>query len=253
MGLGDWIMATGQVAAMYEKDRTPVLVVDRIGRTVYNEIFFNNPKILAAPLKQGRFAKLCNASGNRPYILMKTARRWYWRSFDIRPGEFYFTKEELLFGKMFGGRVVIEPNTKGTNEGNKDWGFERWQAVVSAHEPTLFIQVGPANARRLEGVEFVETTNFRLAAAVLAHSRAFVGAEGGLHHAAAAVSTPAVVLFGGFISPDITGYPTHKNLFTGGTACGSRYACAHCRTAMSRITPEDVSNSLKEILDEIRA
>lgn len=240
-------MASGQVAAMYEKDPMPVLVVNRYGHAQYNEIFLNNPKIIKRSQAGVRFQKLLNGPGARPYIRAKTERNWYFQRFNLRPGELYLDTFELNFGAKHAGRVLVEPNTKGTNEGNKDWGFERWQRFVD-FQPDLFLQVGPAGSRRLDGVMYVETPNFRLAAAVLAHSRAFVGTEGGLHHAAAALGRPAVVVFGGFVSPDITGYPTHTNIFTGEYACGSRFACSHCREAMAKITPEQVFEELRKIL-----
>jgi hypothetical protein len=45
--------------------------------------------------------------------------------------------------------------------------------------------------------------------------------EGGMHHAAAAVGVPAVVLFGGFIPPEIMGYKGQISLTGGATACGN--------------------------------
>ena len=59
---------------------------------------------------------------------------------------------------------------------------------------------------------------------------------------------PAVVLFGGYISPDVTGYDRHANLFTGGEACGRRTVCDHCRDAMNRITPDLVMRELDALL-----
>ena len=47
---------------------------------------------------------------------------------------------------------------------------------------------------------------------MLSGARAAVLHEGGLHHAAAALGMPAVVLFGGMISPRNTGYDVHVNL-----------------------------------------
>ena len=64
--------------------------------------------------------------------------------------------------------------------------------------------------------------------------------EGGLHHAAAALGTPTIVIFGGFISPRQTGYPHQVNLFTGGTPCGMRRRCDHCEQAMRRVAIEEV-------------
>jgi ADP-heptose:LPS heptosyltransferase len=78
----------------------------------------------------------------------------------------------------------------------------------------------------------------------------YIGPEGGLHHGAAAVGIPAVVLFGGFIPPQVTGYKTHVNL-TGGADffCGSLQACKHCAEAMERIKSKHVCDAAKGFLE----
>ncbi len=102
----------------------------------------------------------------------------------------------------------------------------------------------------LDGCDlYARTTTFRQALAVLSVCRAFVGTEGALHHGAAAVGTPAVVLFSEFISPDVTGYPQHRNLRQAGAACGSRKPCKGCAESMRAISVLEVVANLKEILE----
>lgn len=248
MGYGDWILATGQVRELHATSRMPVMVVDRRGRSQWSEVFEHNPKII----RDIRIVHqtLLNASGVRPYIAEQTQTRWRWRKFSPPAGELYLTRDEAAFGAQHGGKVLIEPNIKGTSGNNKAWIWDRWQRLVYENSDRYeFVQVGVSTVPRLEGVTFVNTPSFRHACAVLAASRAYVGTEGGLHHAAAAVNVPAVVLFGGFISPDVTGYKTHRNLFTGGTACGWRVPCAHCREAMNKITVDMVAGNMKEIIE----
>ena len=72
-----------------------------------------------------------------------------------------------------------------------------------------------------------------------------------MHHAAAALGIDAVVLFGGFISPQITGYEYHANLTGGVKACGNLYTCAHCRKAMDSISIDDVLTPIMERLQWI--
>jgi ADP-heptose:LPS heptosyltransferase len=101
-------------------------------------------------------------------------------------------------------------------------------------------QLGKGGTRVISGARFIQTRNFRHGCAVLKRARAAVVTEGGLHHAAAAVGTPAVVIYGGYISPAQTGYDGQVALFTGGEPCGMRLPCGHCADAMARITPEEV-------------
>ena len=62
----------------------------------------------------------------------------------------------------------------------------------------------------------------------------FVGTEGGMHHAAAATNRDALVIFGGHISPKITGYENHKNLYVNldMSPCGEKNKCKHREECM---------------------
>jgi ADP-heptose:LPS heptosyltransferase len=246
MGIGDEIMASALAARRYAKHEVPVLICGANRRPRWSPVWENNPKIVRRP--GGRFQYLISGPDSRPYVVSKTARTWAWRRWEIAPGEIHFTKAEEDFGLHHGGWIVIEPNIKGTNEGNKGWLWERWQEVADAFPGQVLQMIGAPSMRRLRGVKILHTPTFRHAAAVLAWARVFVGTEGGLHHAAAAVGAPAVVLFSEFISPEITGYPMHRNLYHAGKPCGSRFECAGCRASMEAITVGEVVHHLREIL-----
>lgn len=246
MGLGDWIMATSQIRALQESNGgRKVLVVGQAGRMMWSaEVFEGNPRVIRRP--EADCDILRNGPGLRPYIAAKHPMRWFWQKWPIAPGELYLSDSELAFSKIYHDRVMVEPHTK-VSEGNKSWPWERWQAVVDSLPEVRFLQVGPFNTRPLRGVEFVPTT-FRQAASLLSVSALFVGSEGALHHAAAALGIPAVVLWSEFISPDITGYPTQRNLRHAGDPCGARIPCVGCRVSMGLISVDEVVNSIKEIL-----
>lgn len=243
IGAGDWIMATAQAKQIHERTGKKVLVVNRGGIAQWHEVFENNPRIARASAPTVH--RLINASGARPYIAAKSPTNWTWRRWAIAPGEIFLSQAEREFAAPFAGHVLIEPNTK-VPDSNKAWIWDRWQQLVD--RGGSFIQVGPPGTPVLHGATLVETTGFRLACAVLAVSKAFVGTEGGLHHTAAALGIPAVVLFSEFISPDFTGYRMHRNLRHAGHACGSRVPCAGCRASMEAITVDEVESNLKGIL-----
>lgn len=245
MGAGDFLMATGQVREMYERRPLPVAVVGLHGKPQWHEVFENNPKI--ARRHRGPFQVLRNGPQARPYIAASKPDRWIWKDFGPPPGELHFTAAELEFAKPYAGRILIEPNVKKNGHQNKAWPFERWQALAD-RMPGSFLQCGPVGTRWLVGVERLITRTFREAAAVLAVSRAFVGTEGGMHHAAAAVGTPAVVLFSEFIAPSVTGYASHRNIRHAGEPCGLRVPCASCERSMLAIEVEEVEQNLAEII-----
>lgn len=239
-------MASAQAAKRHAKHGVPVLICGPNRRPRWSMVWENNPKIVRRP--GGRYQYLISGPGARPYIALKGSRHWTWRRWEIEPGEIHLTKAEEDFGLRHGGMIVIEPHIKGTNSGNKAWFWERWQEVADAFPGQVLQMVGSPAMRRLHGVKVLHTPTFRHAAAVLSWARAFAGTEGGLHHAAAAMGTPAVVLFSEFISPDITGYAMHRNLYHAGQPCGSRIACAGCRASMEAITVDEVVHHLREIL-----
>lgn len=240
MGLGDWIMASSQVREMNMRTGQKVVVIDRMGRPRWSEVFENNPR-MARSSRSSADIRLLNAAGARPYIKQKTDSHWIWKRWDIKPGEIFLSENEQRYAAQFRGRVLVEPNVKVPGS-NKEWEFTRWQELVKLDLPWL--QCGAAGTRRLAGVEFLETTA-RDAFAMLSVAKLFVGTEGALHHAAAAFATPAVVLWSEFISPTYTGYDTQSNIRKTGHVCGARFRCESCIASMRAISVEDVAHAIQ--------
>jgi hypothetical protein len=222
-------------------------------------VFRNNPNI-AQPGTEFRsdveWIHYCK--GHRIYnYLDRPNNCWVWeKNWKAIPGEFFFDEGERRFGESVEpGFIVFEPTPplwKGMSV-NKDWGFDRFQRVADAllndgHRVVQFRHDKTEKGRFLKGVEFIDTASYRHAMAALAKAELYVGVEGGLHHGAAAVGTKGVVIFGGFVSPQSTGYDIHENLFSGGVACGKVVPCKHCRTALDAITVEQVMDSCRRML-----
>lgn len=246
MGAGDWLMATAMVRELFDRHRQKVMVVGLDQKPRWSEVFDNNPKIVKS--SAGRHVKLLHAGGARPYIVGKTSTKWTWRAgTGGKPGEIYFLPAEHQWAKAYADGVMIEPNVKAVGHDNKAWPFERWQELVKTLD-LPWVQCGGEGTRWLEGVRRVETPSFRHAAAVLRESKTFVGSEGGLMHAAAAVGKPSVILWSEFIDPTITGYTMHRNIRHAGPSCGSRVSCPGCKAAMEAITVDEVAGNLKELV-----
>lgn len=184
----------------------------------------------------------------------KAGDRWIWNlDFHAVPGEIFLDKAERTAGSRYGsGFVLIENQTVKWKSvaPNKDWGRENYQSVAdmlrgAGHRVVQFVY---DDSKPLAGVEQLRTTSFRDALAVMANAALYIGPEGGSHHGAAAVGIPAVVLFGGFIPPSVTGYATHANMTGGVEACGSLHACPHCKAAMAAISVDDVFEEARERL-----
>jgi ADP-heptose:LPS heptosyltransferase len=264
MGWGDEIMVTAQARRLQERDPRRVVVRSRKGLARWHPIWDGNPRLVPPGEFEGRVPAetdaiqvLDNFPGRRPYLAYgkfnnrDRSQALVFRSdFRVEPGEIYLTEDEKKLAELARDRIVLEPNIKPGASPNKDWGFERWEALKRELWGERLIQIGAPGVRTLEGVRFIPTRDVREAAAVLAGAELLIAPEGGLHHAAAALGVPAVVIFGGFISPATTGYESHRNLFTGGHACGMRIPCSHCRRAMAEIRPLEVAAAARELLRE---
>ena len=239
-----------------------VAILDKNRNPRWSEVWENNPDI--ATIDQWRrdqaMGHIVNGPGCRPYITawqrgpdMLKCVFSFWRARDHR-GRIFLSSAEEGAGRAavskHGGFVVIEPNLARISNPNKQWPRERYQALVDELRDVEFVQLGPAGTELLHGVMHIETPTFRAACAVLSAAAAYVGPEGGLHHAAAALGVRAVVIFGGHTDPLTTGYPEHINLRgkQNRPACGNWKPCAHCAEAMDSISVSDVSDALHSIL-----
>ena len=242
MGFGDSIITTSVVKKAKAKfpDRS-VCVGD--GNTVHwCEVFDGNPHISRDITPDCVWVR--HYPGNRPYIRQILPGRYlYDERFHVEPGEIYLTPEDLAFKDR--DFVYIEPNVKGELGPNKDWGFDNWQKVVNALPGIRFIQ---GSGRRLAHVEQRSTASFRHACGLLSHAGAFVGGDGGLHHAAAALGKPAVVVWTGFSPSSVLGYDTHINLQAKTKICGRFAKCSHCEDAARAITVERVVESILRLV-----
>ena len=270
MGYGDDLMATGEVKELRAIYPEAKFVIGDGVKYYWSEIFENNPYIIQGNnLKKHSDIKwVSNYLGNRPYRKYKTEQekdRYVWNNaYSAKKGEIFFTEEENEIStkiineikKKFKDKkiIYIEPNVK-NKKGykNRDWGFSKWQEVVSSLKLNyVFIQGTFGKQKKLQDVINVHGLNFRTACSIIEKSDLFLGTEGGFHHAAAALNKKGVVIFGGFISPKITGYDSHSNIYIDikGSPCGSKNICNHCLECMEKITPDIIINHIDRNMRE---
>lgn len=247
-------MVSGQCRYLQMRDPRKVKIVYENPR--WHELWKGNPRI-AHPGERGDFQTLVPRIGyRRPYIAEKSETRWTWQRWGPEwggaapVGEIYLTDAEKGFGIVnTSGVIVISPTLKKGASPNKAWGDERWKALVAmlSRDGHRVVQLGPHGTKIISGATPVFTNTIREAVSAMMTAKAAILTEGALHHIAAAVGTPAVVIFGAYISPEVTGYASQTSLFTGeGLGCGMRVPCYHCAAAMQKITPEAVLESAQE-------
>jgi hypothetical protein len=253
MGWGDEIMALGQAETLWLRDGRKRQIVDHKGKPRWSPVWEHHPAIVRDPDEDAVILR--NGPGCRPYLQYPFIREagagfTNWRARDHR-GRLHLAPEErarALFVAPDTPFVVIEPGLKPASNPNKQWG--KWWSFTRYRKDILFVQLGPQGTEILDGVLHIETPDFRFACAVLALAQAAVLPEGGLHHAAAALGVPAVVIFGGHTHPETTGYPEHGNIFSSpdGQACGYWEPCDHCVGAMASISVRTVSNAMDKLI-----
>ena len=258
MGLGDQLLATGMARGAARRGKR---IAFGDGRKILwdkhsEQVFRDNPNIAPPGSERHRDIEWVHYyKGSRIYN-RQDGDRWVWNmDFRPTPGQLYLSAAEQREAKRYGyGFVLIEPNVEAwkSSSANKDWGVKRYQAVADRLRADGHVVAQFAYGQsQLKGVKGVTARNFRDAVAIMRHARLYLGPEGGLHHGAAAMGRSAVVLFGGFIPPQVTGYEGHTNLTGGAEACGSLKPCQHCRKAMDAITVEEVLQAARGRLDGV--
>jgi ADP-heptose:LPS heptosyltransferase len=260
VGFGDEIMGSG--LARGAKLRGEKVAFGARGRIMWSKyaapIYLNNLNV-ARPGEEFKNAALkwvAHYPGNRAYNrLDHTGTRWIWNyDFKAQPGEIFLSYSEQRAAEAVipKGVVLIEPNVPMWKKVaiNKLWrGYQEVANRLTKRGIDVIQFDYPGIENRLRGVRFVKTPSIRIGLAYLSRISLYIGPEGGLHHGAAAFNIPAVVLFGGFIPPAVTGYQTHANLTGGTEACGSIFRCMHCEIAMKRIKTDEVMSHAYRLMN----
>ena len=277
MGYGDDLMGTGLARMIREQFPEAKMVFgnpDSYHDPATNrlnvhwcDMFENNPILVHPDTPAKQLICIPDFEGHRTYIdyeksvsamhqgLMQYEKFAWQPDFKAPRGEIYFTDDEKSAASEIALRLpypyfVIEPNLAGKPWVNKKgWPIERWQAVVDALPGVSFIQM--STGEHLNGVHQVQTPTFRQACGILACAGALVTTEGGLHHAAAALDVPAVVLWGHYTSPDILGYDDQINIrHAEGIGCGYTFVeCEECQKSMHDIKVDEVVEAIKGLIE----
>ena len=237
MGYGDFLMASGQAREIFKQTGLKVnFEIDSKQQHQFDAVFKHNPYL-------GDDLVLKNTKGNRPYVETMLYNRIVFNPhFKTIPGDLFFKKP--VFREDY---IFLDPHTKEGWSKNKEWGFSRWQELANRLKMPI---IQPLYGKpKLNGVKGVTTNNIRQAFKLLAGAVLFVGTDGALHHAAAALNVPSIVLWSGFSHPSQLGYDNHINLRGDNTPpCGSLFLCSHCKDMMNKITVSRVYEECQRYL-----
>jgi hypothetical protein len=241
MGLGDWLMASGDAKEANERTGKKVKLGDGVRMSWDGQVFANNPRMASSSDTDVVWVK--NYQGHRPYLKgTKDGHMLFNDDYKPRVGEIYFNQlEKKNIDKIDKDYIVVEPNVKRVYAHTVNKAWHGWEELFKHDLPWL--QLGDVTVKRY--TKWKETATFREALQVLSKAKLFVGTDGGLHHAAAALGIPSVVIWTGFTSPRHLGYDTHRNIHDGSEPCGTYDSvCQHCLLKSKAITVEQVLDAV---------
>ena len=241
MGLGDWLMASGDAKEANERTGKKVKLGDGVRMSWDGQVFANNPRMASNSDTNVVWVK--NYQGHRPYLKgTKNGRLLFNDDYKPRAGEIYFSQSEKKnIDKIDKDYIIVEPNVKRVYAHTVNKAWHGWEELFKHDLPWL--QLGDVSVKRY--TNWKETATFRDALQILSKAKLFVGTDGGLHHAAAALGIPSVVIWTGFTSPRHLGYDTHRNIHDGSEPCGTyNSVCRHCLLKSKAITVEQVLDAV---------
>ena len=105
MGLGDGLMASGEVRELRKSNPTARFIIGDGNRSYWNEVFDHNPYIIrgSAVEKYEKIIWIKNYEGNRPYRnygknFPKDNYNWK-KNYTPKKGELFFSQNEKIISK----------------------------------------------------------------------------------------------------------------------------------------------------------
>jgi ADP-heptose:LPS heptosyltransferase len=267
-GLGDALFVS--TVARELKKRRPELRI--VTETHWQQIFHNNPDVAAAFPAGGspRPGSIPVAYEEpwpppRKHVLEILCERLGLAAPELKT-YYYPTSEERVKARSIrtpSSRplVVVHPFSGFFAARSKQWDFRHWKRFLELIPPEIeTVRFGGAedpatptdrpNHREIVGLDL------RIVAALLQSADAFIGQESGLAHLATALGVPSVVIFTGFVPPDVFGYPQNVNLAPElpYAPCWQKDGCPPCKAEICTraIKPETVLEKTLETLERRR-
>lgn len=269
-GIGDELLTTALAESIHRQRRAPVTIFAR-----YPDLFAHHPavrrtlpadeRVLAAAERWGRplhrpfgWQRDIDADRHAPprdHILAEKARAAGLTGEHVLRPRLHLRPDELDRARADVGPSVLTIQSAGIaarwHMANKEWGPERFQALLPLLPPGLrVVQLGTLADPPLAGALDRRGVSRRESAALIAVSATFVGLAGFLMHLARAVDRRSVIVFGGREHPSQTGYPCNENLHTTPpcSPCWQRNLCDHDRACLSAITPAHAADAVRRVL-----
>jgi len=264
--VGDNLLMTPAICEYYRQKKKKVWVL-----TYFPELFKNNRSVIVFNnhgfeenfFKEKGFKVFipfyvsCGALlTSRPHIIRQIAEHFNIRLEDDKLKPVYqVDKSELYHKKTKLPLIVIQSTTANSHYPilNKEWYPTRFQEIVCALKDKVeFVQIGRADDSKLHHVhaDLRGFTTIREAIGIIASAELFVGLVGFYMHAAKAVNTKSLIIYGGREHPSQSGYPDNINIYTQVhcSPCWKWNDCEYDRKCMHEISSANVVEQIKNYL-----
>lgn len=238
MGLGDEIMALGRAEREFERTGKPVSIVTMTESPREHIAWQNNPAWSKTSPK-----RIIDGGGARPYIqYWKGKQAIFNLEYRARAGEIILDYDDFISCTLEPPYAIVAPFLKKGASPNKNWGQHRWEETIKDFPIPVYQLLPPDEHKVIEGAKAYRTNTIKEACAAISNAAIVICSEGGTHHMAASMRVPAVVVFGSFVPPQVTGYDFHCNISveTEHGYCGNWNPCEICKQSMKQIKPETV-------------
>lgn len=149
--------------------------------------------------------------------------------------------------------LIVNPAGKQTHAANrKEWGWQNFCDLRHRFAGAPFVQIGDAGTPLLPDTIDRRGRPILESAHLVRHAEAGIFLEGGMMHVANAVRTPSVIIYGGAVRPDVSGYAMHLNLHSA-PSCSPCFisdgAMTGCPTmeCMRMISTEQVAAAVEQL------
>ena len=268
MGWGDYIMTTGIVRRLKRQNpNLQILVKEPFNKTrQYRDIFYKNPFIVETDTINEKLPHI-----KIPRVLAgvndESKQKIIWSPERVAEvGNFYAKKEEIDFAeknlktitdhwkaknqKQPKGIIFISDTAKRNmiidkkvvyyeHAVNREWGEKKWRRFITlTSRDYILLKTSHIKEEQFDGLYSI-VCDFRTSFSVMTKCDFFIGNEGGLAHLWAITRKKALVIFGHWIPPHVTGYSFHLNLSTNlNDHCGSLKRCEECLSFFNKLEPE---------------
>ena len=280
MGIGDCIMALGH----FTKNLGDEVKIIMDGKSAYKSpIFKHNPRIVVLGTQGAHYFNWNKLKNKGAFYQKKGYKEWgrkygnwiYQPYFPVA-GSIYFRQFELdgakkeLESRNIDKFIYLNPMIKEPNQCNKQWGINNYNKLIEISDDSLkFVTCIPVSSddklnklyseisdNLSSDIIQIKTKNVREALSILSHADLYVGNEGGMHHAAAALNLAGIVIRGHCVHPSITGYDIHTNYFYEDGTEKNKYGCGiygreceKCTYAMNKVfTPDIIYEEVLKLL-----